>query len=312
MVKNSIILGSPLKKFRFFPEVAIFSERGEWPEFTELPEYDKPPERVSGRELRVSFVGHATVLIQTGGYNFLFDPVWSHRVSPVSWAGPKRVHPPGVKFEDLPPIDVVLISHNHYDHLDLKTVERLWESHSPRIIVPLGNDAIIKSYNGDIKVEAYDWADTVAITDTISVSLEPMHHWSARGLFDRNKALWAAFVLTVDGENIYLVGDTGYGGGDYFRQAKAKYGAFRFALLPIGDYDPAWFMSYGHMSPAECVRAFEDLGKPFVLPIHYNTFPLADTGYGVPLKDLAGVVKGVGAAAERIRVIPMGQSWNVE
>jgi L-ascorbate metabolism protein UlaG (beta-lactamase superfamily) len=176
-----------------------------WPEFAELPVTDKPPQRVLGDQLRVSFVGHVTLLIQTQGLNILTDPVWSERASPFTWIGPKRVHPPGIRFEDLPPIDLVLISHNHYDHLDLATVERLWQRDRPRIVTPLGNDRIIQDHIPDAKVEAHDWGDQVVISPKLTVHLEPMHHWSARSPWDRNRALWAAFVLVTPGDAVYFV-----------------------------------------------------------------------------------------------------------
>ncbi len=299
----------PMKKsFASFLKWRMTSEPQYWPEYSELSGYDRPPERVEGDQLRVSWVGHATVLIQTQGLNILTDPVWAERASPVTWAGPRRVHPPGIAFQDLPPIDVVLVSHNHFDHLDLATLERLWLRFRPRIIMPLGNDALLAGYDPPIVAEAYDWGEKVVMSNEVTVHLEPMHHWSARGLFDHNEALWAAFAITTPGGNIYFVGDSGYGGGDYFRAAKKKYDQFRLAILPIGDYDPRWFMAYGHMGPEECVQAFEDLGRPAVLPIHHRTFPLADTGYDKPLADLRRAVAGKEAAEERIIPLSIGES----
>lgn len=301
--------GKPMdKSVGAFVKWRLTSERQFWPEYRELPAYDQPPERVEGEELRVTWVGHATVLIQTQGLNILTDPIWAERASPVTWAGPRRVHPPGVAFGELPPIDVVLVSHNHYDHLNLATLARLWHRDSPRIIVPLGNDALLSGYDPAITAEAYDWGAKVRLGDKVAVHLEPMHHWSARGIFDRNKALWAAFTITTPGGNIYFVGDSGYGNGDVFRAAKEKFSQFRLAILPIGDYDPRWFMAYGHMAPEECVQAFADLGRPFVLPIHYRTFPLADTGYDQPLVDLRRAMVGQQMAPERIIPLEIGES----
>lgn len=296
--------GKPLNKgLGSFLKWRFTAEMQEWPEYTELTTYDHPPERILGDQLRVSFVGHATVLIQTQGLNILTDPIWAERASPVQWAGPRRVHPPGIAFEDLPPIDLVLISHNHYDHLDLATLNRLWDHSKPQIIVPLGNDQIISDYNPAIISEAYDWGDVVQITSEVAVHLEPMHHWSARGLFDRNKALWAAFTITSPGGNIYFAGDSGYGNGDYFRAAKDKFQSFRLAIIPIGDYDPRWFMAYGHMNPEESVLTYEDLGRPQLLPIHYGMFPLADTGYEKPLVDLRE--KMVAHLVEEGKIVPL-------
>ncbi|MDK9706669.1 MAG: MBL fold metallo-hydrolase [Desulforhopalus sp.] len=304
--------GKPMDKgLGAFLKWRMTSEQQYWPKYSELAAYDRPPARVYGEDLRVSWVGHATVLIQVEGLNILTDPVWAERVSPVSWAGPTRVHPPGIAFDDLPPIDLVLISHNHYDHLDLPTLARLSERDRPRILVPLGNDKLLAGQVPAIAAEAYDWGAKVAISEAVSIHLQPMHHWSARGIFDRNEALWAAFTITTPSGNIYFAGDSGYGKGDYFREAQAKFGRFRLAILPIGAYDPRWFMAYGHMAPDECVLAFEDLGRPFILPIHHSTFPLADTGYGQPLVDLRRAVAGQPVAEERIQPLAIGASWLV-
>lgn len=306
--------GKPMdKNFGDFLKWQMQAARHHWPEYEDLEVYDRPPERVEGDRLRLSMVGHSTVLIQTQGVNILTDPVWAERASPVTWAGPRRVHPPGIAFEDLPPIDVVLLSHNHYDHLDLDTIARLWLRHRPRIIVPLGNDAIIAGHDSTIVTEAFDWGDTVQLTPEVAIHLEPMHHWSARSPFDRNRALWAAFVIATGAGNIYFVGDSGYGNGDYFRAVRHKFRGFRLAILPIGDYDPRWFMAYGHMNPAECLLAYVDLGRPWVLPIHYQTFPLADTGYAEPLAALRQAMSGAGNgdAAERIVPLAAGYSWEV-
>lgn len=305
--------GKPMTKtFVDFLRWRFTAERRFWPEYSALPAYDQPPERVYGSSLRVSLVGHVTVLIQTQGLNILTDPVWSERASPVQWAGPRRVHPPGIDFDALPPIDVVLLSHNHYDHLDLATLDRLWRGHRPRIITPLGNEAILAGHNPEIIAEACDWGAKVQVAPEVAVHLEPMHHWSARGIFDRNKALWAAFTIETPGGNIYFVGDSGYGGGDYFRAAREKFGGFRLAILPIGDYDPRWFMSYGHMNPAESLLAFEDLGRPLVLPVHYNTFHLADTGYGEPLAALHQALASHPEARGRFVTLAAGESWESE
>jgi L-ascorbate metabolism protein UlaG (beta-lactamase superfamily) len=305
--------GKPMDK-GFFEVLKWYSTRRPepWPEFAELPFTDKPPQRVAGDQLRVSFVGHVTLLIQTQGLNILTDPVWSDRASPFTWIGPKRVHPPGIRFEDLPPIDLVLVSHNHYDHLDLATLERLWQRDRPRIITPLGNDRIIEDHIPDARVEAHDWGDQVVISPQLTVHLEPMHHWSARSPWDRNRALWAAFVFVTPGGPVYFVGDSGYGGGDFFRAARAKYGSFRLAVLPIGDYDPRWFMAYNHMNPEEAVRAFADLGQPPMLPVHYRAFRLADTGYETPLNDLKAAMHAAAVPEGSIRPLMAGEHWWVD
>ena len=302
--------GKPMNKgLSDFLKWQFSRDRQPWPPYKELAFTDKPPLRVDGNLLRLSHVGHVSVLLQTQGLNILVDPVWSDRASPFSWAGPRRVHPPGIRFEDLPAVDLILISHNHYDHLDLATVAKLWQRDRPRIIVPLGNDTIIRSKIPDALIEAYDWGGHVAAGPEVSVHLEPMHHWSARGIFDRNRALWAAFVIATPGGNIYFVGDSGYGGGRNFRKAKEKYSQFRLAILPIGSYDPQWFMGYQHMNPEEGVLAFNDLGQPFTLPTHYGTFQLADTGYEAPLRDLSAAMDRLAVPSGRIRPLGAGAHW---
>jgi L-ascorbate metabolism protein UlaG (beta-lactamase superfamily) len=294
------------KNFFDFLKWRFTAKSSDWPDKVPNNQFDLPPARVMGSELRVSYVGHVTFLIQTNGLNILTDPVWSERASPVSFAGPKRVIDPGIKFENLPPIDVVWISHNHYDHLDLKTIDLLWEKHKPRIITPLGNDTIIKDHNPNIKVEAYDWGDQVVISDNIKFHIEPMQHWSARGLFDRNKALWAALNIETKSGNIYFIGDSGYGNGRYFKKAKEKFGKFRIALLPIGAYEPRWFMKYAHMNPEDMVKAHIDLGKPFTIPSHYDVFKLTDEPRGEAMVNLKKA-KELLSVKETIKALEPGQ-----
>lgn len=301
--------GKPMdKSFGSFLKWRLTGERGPWPDPQPLAATDKPPSRVFGGDLRISWVGHATVLLQSEGLNILTDPIWSERASPFSWLGPRRVHPPGITWEDLPAIDIVLVSHNHYDHLDLPTLRRLQERDRPRFIAPLGNEILLGEVGEEARVEVYDWGESTILAPGVTLHLDPMHHWSRRTLFDQNEMLWAAFTIATPAGNIHFVGDSGYGGGDYFRAARKKFGTFRLAILPIGDGDPAWFMAYGHMTPAEAVRAYEDLGEPRVLPIHYNTFPLADTGYNQPLRELQAAVAGHPTAAERFVPLAIGAS----
>ncbi len=173
--------------------------RAKWPAWAPSPYADRPPARVEGAACRVSYVGHASWLVQTGGLNMLLDPVWSERASPFRFAGPKRVNDPGIAFADLPPIDVVLVSHAHYDHLDLATLSRLAAAHRPRVIAPLGNDTIMRNHDPAIAAKAYDWHDRVEIDARVAVTLVPTRHWSARNLSDRNMSLWASFVIEAPG-----------------------------------------------------------------------------------------------------------------
>lgn len=281
-----------------------------WPSRIEVAKYDTPLAKVFGDELRVTYVGHVTFLIQTQGLNILTDPVWSERASPVSFAGPKRVIDPGIRLEDLPPIDVIWISHNHYDHLDIATIQQLWKYHHPRIITPLGNDAVIHSYDKTIAVETYDWGEEVVISDTVTFHLSPMQHWSARGVLDRNKALWAALTIATKGGNIYFIGDSGYGEGRYFKRDKAKFGTFRLALLPMGAYEPRWFHEDMHMDPADMLKAHNDLGQPYTIPSHYDVFKLTDEGFGDAGKGLQQAMQ-TQQIGDKVKVLQVGEVFDV-
>ncbi|HEY3793488.1 MAG TPA: MBL fold metallo-hydrolase, partial [Bradyrhizobium sp.] len=204
-------------------------QRSTWPVWAPSGYADMPPPRVDGDKMRLSFVGHASWLIQTAGLNILVDPVWSERVSPISWAGPKRHNDPGIAFDALPDIDIVLVSHGHYDHLDVATLSKLAAKFSPRVITPLGNDTAMRSSDSAIKAEAFDWQDRVGLSNDVAVTLVPTRHWSARGLYDRNKALWASFVLQTPAGKLYIVCDSGYGDGKHFRRVAEAHGPLRLA-----------------------------------------------------------------------------------
>jgi L-ascorbate metabolism protein UlaG (beta-lactamase superfamily) len=286
--------------------------RQKWPEWAPSPYADKPPARVEGPEWRISFVGHASFLLQTAGLNILIDPVWSERASPVSFAGPRRVNDPGIAFDALPPIDIVLVSHCHYDHLDVDTLSRLAAAHKPRVIAPLGNDTIIKNHDAGVRAEAYDWHQRIDTGRGLSVTLVPTRHWSARGLTDRNKALWASFVIETPAGRIYHVADSGYGDGQHFRDARDRYGPFRLAVLPIGAYEPRWFMRDMHMNPAEAVQAFTTSGAEFALGHHYGTFQLTDEAIDAPVEALEAARVNAGIEPEQFRLLRPGQVWDVE
>jgi L-ascorbate metabolism protein UlaG (beta-lactamase superfamily) len=204
-------------------------------------------------DLRVTMVGHATLLIQVAGINMLTDPVWSRRASPVSFAGPKRVRAPGIAFDRLPRIDLVLLSHNHYANLDVETLRRLEAAHDPLVVTPLGNDRIVRDAVSSMRVAVGDWSDSVEASGVV-VRFEPPHHWSARGMHDRRMALWSSFVVETSVGRIYHVVDTGFHDGINYRTAAERHGGFRLAVLPIGAYAPRWFMASQHQDPDEAVR----------------------------------------------------------
>ena len=281
----------------------------EWPQAVPLEASAKPPARVDGTALRVTFVGHATVLIQTAGLNILTDPTWSERAFMVSWAGPKRVTPPGIAFEDLPPIDLVLVSHNHYDHMDLPTLARLREAHDPLVVAPLGNEHVLRDGDERLRVRTLDWWQHHAVRDDVRVHVVPVYHWSRRRVFDRNKALWGGFVVETPAGKLYYGGDTGLWDGAFFAQARERFGNFRFALLPLGAYEPRWFMKDQHASPAEAVRIHQLLGAPPTLGVHLRTFQLSDEAIGQPEIELAAALREAQVAPGRFFTLPIGGSW---
>jgi L-ascorbate metabolism protein UlaG (beta-lactamase superfamily) len=282
-------------------------KRATWQVWAPSPYVDHPPARVEGPAWRISYVGHASFLIQTAGLNLLLDPVWSQRASPFRFIGPKRVNAPGIAFADLPPIDAVLVTHGHYDHLDVATLSRLAAAHRARVITPLGNDTIMRNHDPAIAAEAYDWGDRVNIGSGVAVTLFPTRHWSARSLSDRNMSLWASFVIETPDGRIFFVGDSAYGDGRNFRETRERHGPFKLALLPIGAYEPRWFMQDQHMNPAESVQALLDCGAELALGHHYGTFQLTDEAIDAPTIALAEALKAARISPERFRVLQPGE-----
>jgi len=286
-------------------------QRAAWPDWVPSPFADTPPPRVDGSKVRFSFVGHASWLIQTAGLNILVDPVWSERASPFSFAGPKRHNDPGIAFDKLPDIDIVLVSHGHYDHLDVATLSKLAAKHAPRVITPLGNDVTMKGADDAIKAEAYDWEDRVEFGNGLAVTLVPTRHWSARGLYDRNKALWASFVLETGAGKLYLVCDSGYGEGKHFRRVAEAHGPLRLAILPIGAYEPRWFMRDQHMNPSDAVKALADCGAAQALAHHHGTFQLTDEAIDAPAIALGEALDEAKVPREKFAVLKPGQVFEI-
>jgi L-ascorbate metabolism protein UlaG (beta-lactamase superfamily) len=282
-------------------------QRARWPELAPSPYADTPPQRVTGDKVRLSFVGHASWLIQTSALNILIDPVWSTRASPLSWAGPKRHNDPGIAFDALPPVDIVLVSHGHYDHLDLATLSKLAAKFAPRVITPLGNDITMREADATIKAEAFDWHDRVELGNGVAVTLVPTRHWSARGLFDRNRALWASFVLATPAGKIYIVCDSGYGDGKHFRRVATAHGPLRLAILPIGAYEPRWFMQDQHMNPSDAVKALDDCGAAQALAHHHGTFQLTDEAIDAPVIALKAALNEAKIPCEKFVALQPGE-----
>ena len=251
------------------------SKRGPWRDYREEPYGAPPPREVAPGAMRVTFINHATTLIQLDGVNVITDPIYAERASPFDFVGPKRVRPPGVRFTDLPRIDAVVISHNHYDHLNLATLRRIADTWpAVRVFAGLGTKAFLEG-KGLTNVVELDWWDSRELGG-ITVKSVPNQHFSNRGLFDQDGTLWTAWVLEGRGGRAYFGGDTGY--GPHFAAVHEKLGPMRLAVLPIGAYKPEWFMGPVHMSPKEAVQAALDLHATLAVPMHYGTFALADDG----------------------------------
>ena len=273
-----------------------------WPKQVEVRPQVPPAPGVSSAV--VTFIGHSTFLIQTRAGNILTDPMYSERASPVSWAGPRRVRQPGVRWNDLPPISTVLLSHNHYDHCDLPTLRMLAKRFDPVVVTPLGNGRLVRSA-GIRRVEELDWWQETTV-GAVPISLTPAHHFSARTPFDKNRALWGGFALTADDVRIYFAGDTAY--ADFFGDIRRRLGPIDLALLPVGAYEPRWFMQVVHMNPAEAVQAHLDLEAAQSVAMHFGTFQLTTEGIDEPQRALEDACRSRNIPDSRFRTLGFGES----
>jgi L-ascorbate metabolism protein UlaG (beta-lactamase superfamily) len=282
---------------------------GKWEEASDARPGPRPPERVGPGELRVTFVNHSTFLIQFDGVNILTDPIYEQRVSPFQFIGPKRTRPPGIRFEELPKIDLLLLSHNHWDHLEIGTVRRIFERDHPRIVTPLGVGLFLER-SGVPRAVDLDWEQAFNFTGSLTVVSVRAQHFSGRGIGDRDATLWCGYVLKSPHGAVYFAGDSGY--GPFFRETGAKHGPFRLAMIPIGAYKPEWFMSPIHCSPKEAVQIHRDVRSQQSVACHFGTFPLADDGYEDPLTDLKSALRGNQIPEERFWVLKEGEGRSVE
>lgn len=282
--------GAPPQDFRKFLRWITHRKVGPWRPFSQSAAVSgpAPPARVEGEALRLSFINHATVLIQMAGCNLLTDPIWSERASPVTWAGPRRRRSPGIAFEQLPPVEGILISHSHYDHLDTATLRRLSEREAsvgrerggPAVFCPSGLGRLL-SRLGFREIYELDWGQHVDWRN-LTLHCVPAQHFSARTPFDRNRTLWCGWVAECPSGDIYFAGDTGFGG--HFAAIARRFPRLRLALLPIGAYSPEWFMGPIHMTPEQALEAHAILGARTAVAIHWGTFPLADDGEWEPVE----------------------------
>ena len=270
--------------------------------------------RAADGELSATWVGHSTVLLQIGRVNVLADPMWSDRASPVSFAGPRRFVPPAVDLDALPPIDIVLISHNHYDHLDRPTVRAL-AARMPEVewVVPLGLARPLSRW-GAKRIRELDWwqcAQLQLVERQVEVACVPAQHFSARSFGDRGRTLWCSWVVSASERRAFFAGDTAY--HPEFRTIGERFDPFDLVMLPVGAYDPRWFMRTVHMNPPEALRAYADLtgpraGRVAMLPIHWGTFRLTDEAMEEPPAWTAQLWREAGYDADVLWLLRHGET----
>jgi L-ascorbate metabolism protein UlaG (beta-lactamase superfamily) len=280
-------------------------KRAAWPKHYPSPHQTVVAQRIEG--VRSTLIGHASYLLQVAGLNILIDPVFVKRASPVQFAGPKRVNTPGIAFADLPPIDAVLITHNHYDHMDAKSLWDLERKHRPQFVAPLGVDRNLA--RGTLipkRMTTLDWEHSFTLGN-VTIHAVPTYHWSARWLNDRRMTLWCSFVITTPQGTIYHIGDTGYGAGEFSKRVRRDFGPIALAHIPIGAYEPRWFMKDHHVNPEEAVQIFQDCGAQHAIGHHWGTFQLTNEPIDQPEKDLAVALATAGISQARFVAFRPGQ-----
>jgi len=286
-------------------------KRARWPRRVENPGHAPPQQRVEGAVLKATWVGHSTVLLQTAGLNILTDPFLSTRASPVPFAGPKRVRPAALNAETLPLIDLILLSHNHYDHMDLPALRRIARHHKPHVVTPHGNARWVRRAASSFTIDELGWGEHLDHKG-LRIHVTPALHWSKRGFFDANTALWGAFVVEAPGGPIYFAADTGFGTGSTFAEVRERFGAPRLSLLPIGAYEPRWFMHPQHMNPEESVRAHKILESRASLAIHHGTIQLTDEAIDAPVAALMDALTQHSVDPARFLVPDAGETLTID
>jgi L-ascorbate metabolism protein UlaG (beta-lactamase superfamily) len=280
----------------------LLTPRTPWPR--NLVVLPRRPPGLDGAAAVVTFIGHSTFLIQTAAGNILTDPVYARHAGPLDVLGPRRVRQPAVPFDDLPFISIVLLSHNHYDHCDLRALRKLAEKFDPLVVTPLGNLALVRSA-GIRRIEELDWWQE-AKASPLPIVLTPAQHFSARTPLDRNRALWGGFILVAGARRIFFAGDTAY--ADFFRDVRRRLGPIDLALLPIGAYEPRWFMHVVHMNPMEALQAHIDLEASESIGMHFGTFQMTTEGIDEPLRALEDACRAKSIPASRFRTLGFGES----
>ena len=282
----------------------------QWPDYVKNGQYPSRPVNVDG--IVVTYINHSTVLISVSGVNILTDPIWSERASPFTAFGPKRIREPGLSIEELPHIDVILISHNHYDHLDLTTLKKLRDKgrkgEQPLILVGLGVGKLLKK-NEFQSFRELDWNDSADVRG-LEITFVEVRHRSGRGLTDQMRTLWGGFVIESEVGPIYFAGDTGY--GPHFVETHEKFGNFQLSLIPIGAYRPRSFMAPVHIDPAQAVQAHRDLKSQKSIAIHHGSFQLTYEPIGEPYAELSSALEKQNVEKNEFRVLGFGESITID
>jgi L-ascorbate metabolism protein UlaG (beta-lactamase superfamily) len=276
-----------------------------WPKHVEVPPRVLPSAPV-GDGIVATWVGQSTFLICSSSVTVLTDPVWSETAGPTSWLGPRRAAKPAIDFTALPKVDLVLLSHDHYDHCDLATLRRLALRDKPVIVTPLGYGNLLSSA-GFGRIVELDWWQENAPIPGLSVTLVPSRHWTRRTPLDTNRRLWGGYMIRMGGRSVYFVGDSGYQEG-LFPEIGRRCGAPDLALIPIGAYEPRWFMASAHMNPAEAVRVHIEVGARRSVAMHWGTFQLTDEGLDAPVRALGEALVGAGLGPDDFTAPPIGTS----
>ncbi len=282
----------------------LTSDRSPWPENLASSYGETPPERFKNQGIHYTVINHSSVLIQVDGVNILTDPIWSERCSPFSWIGPRRVISPGLRLDQLPPIDIILISHNHYDHLDIPTLQKICRKNDPAVLTGMGNAELLEENGIKNTIELIWWQSETQ--KDLEFHFVPAMHFSGRGLIDRNKTLWGGFVIQTSRGSIYFAGDTGYGG--FLKYVNERFGPFALAFLPIGAYRPQWLMQDVHLDPEQAVQVHKELKIERSVGIHFGTFQLSDEPYDEPGRLLQESLAKANMAPESFEVPCFGQS----
>lgn len=279
-----------------------------WPEHVEVAP-QVLPQVPAGEGIIATWVGQATFLIRGNSATVLTDPVWSQTAGPTSWLGPRRVAKPGIDFDEVPRVDAILLSHDHYDHCDIPSLRRFARRDDPLIVSPLGYRSLL-SGAGFSRIVELDWWQENASQPGLGVTLVPARHWTRRTPFGTNRRLWGGYMLKIGGRSVYFVGDSGYQEG-LFSEIGRRCGPPDLALIPIGAYEPRWFMAPAHMNPAEAVRVHVDVGARKSIAMHWGTFQLTDEGLEEPVRALNQAVAGVGLGAASFSAPAIGSSTSV-